>query len=252
MNLSLGNDLVLAFSLLFARASGVMGALPGLLGVSLPIRIRLLLAAAIAAALVPLASVSMPGPTGAAPILILMIRELMIGVTLSFAAAVVTGAVMTAGSIIGSSMELNTGAILRANVESPNILGDGFGALAAMLFFVGGFHRALIMALAKSLSVAPLGKLSIPDPARMIGLGARVFALALTISFPVLVPLLVLSIAQGVIARLAPQVNILIAAPAAIAMAGLLLLALDAAGLSAGIMRAWSSVMSQSIGWLDG
>ena len=42
-----------------------------------------------------------------------------------------------------------------------------------------------------------------------------------------MVPLFVLSIAQGVIARLAPQVNILIAAPAAIVMAGLVLLGLD-------------------------
>jgi flagellar biosynthesis protein FliR len=67
-----------------------------------------------------------------------------------------------------------------------------------------------------------------------------------------MVPLFVLSIAQGVIARLAPQVNILIAAPAAMVMAGLVLLGLDAAGLGAGIMRAWTSVMTQSMGWLDG
>ena len=67
-----------------------------------------------------------------------------------------------------------------------------------------------------------------------------------------MVPLFVLSLAQGVIARLAPQVNILIAAPAAMVMAGLVLLGLDAAGLGAGIMRAWTSVMMQSMGWLNG
>jgi hypothetical protein len=47
-------------------------------------------------------------------------------------------------------------------------------------------------------------------------------------------------------------VNILIAAPAAMVTAGLVLLALDATGLGAGIMRAWSSVMTQSMGWLNG
>ena len=56
------------------------------------------------------------------------------------------------------------------------------------------------------------------------------FALALGLGLPVMVPLFVLSIAQGVIARLAPQVNILIAAPAAIVIAGLVLLGLDATG----------------------
>lgn len=252
MNLTIGNDVALAFALLFARTGSVMSALPALLGVSMPVRIRLLLAALIAAALMPLASVTMPGAAGITPIVILIIRELAIGLTLSFAAAIVVGAVMTAGSVIGGSMEMNTGAVLRGNIEAPNPLSDGFGALAALLFFVGGFHRMLILALAHSLSVAPLGTLSLPDPHHLIALGGRVFALALALSFPVMVPLFVLAIAQGVIARLAPQVNILVAAPAAMVMAGLVLLGLDAAGLGAGIMRAWTSVMTQSMGWLNG
>jgi flagellar biosynthetic protein FliR len=252
MSLTIGNDVALAFVLLFARTGGVLGALPALLGVSMPIRIRLILAALVAASLMPLASVTMPTAAGIAPIVILVVRELAIGLILSFATAIVVGAVMTAGSVIGGSMELNSGAVLRANVESPNALSDAFGALAALLFFVGGFHRMLILALARSLSVAPLGMLSLPDPHRLIGLGGRVFALGLALSFPVLVPLFVLSITQGVIARLAPQVNILVAAPAAIVMAGLVLLGLDAGGLGAGIMRAWASVMTQSMEWLNG
>lgn len=252
MTLTIGNDVALAFALLFARTGAVIGALPALLGVSMPIRIRLVLAALIAAALMPMASVTMPAGAGIGPVVILIVRELAVGLTLSFAAAIVVGAVMTAGSVIGGSMELNSGAVLRGNVEAPNALSDAFGALAALLFFVGGFHRMLILALGHSLSVAPLGTLSLPDPHQLISLGGRIFALGLALSFPVLVPLFVLSIAQGVIARLAPQVNILIAAPAAIVMAGLVLLGLDAGGLGGGIMRAWTSVMTQSMGWLNG
>jgi flagellar biosynthetic protein FliR len=252
MNLSVGNDTALAFVLLFARSGGVLAALPKLLGVALPIRIRVLLAAVIAAALMPLAAVAMPAAPGILPIAVMLLRELAIGLMLSFAAAVVVGAVMTAGSVLGGAMELNSGAILRADVESPNLLSDGLGALAALLFFVGGFHRMLIGALAHSLGVFPLGMLPLPDPHAMITLGGRMFALALGLAFPVMVPLFVLSIAQGVIARLAPQVNILTAAPAAIVSAGLVLLALDAGGLGSGMMRMWTSVMTQSMGWLNG
>jgi flagellar biosynthesis protein FliR len=252
MNLTVGNDAALAFGLLFARSGGVIMSLPSLLGVALPIRIRILLAAVIAAALMPLASVAMPAASGLLPIAVLMLREAAIGLTLSFATAVVVGAVMTAGSMIGGSMELNSGAILRADVESPNILSDGFGALAGLLFFVGGFHRMLIGALAHSLGVFPLGALPIPDPHSMLTLGGHLFALAMGLAFPVIVPLFVLSIAQGIIARLAPQLNILSAAPAAIVTAGLTLLALDATSFGAGIMRIWSSVMTQSMGSLNG
>ena len=137
MNLNVGNDAALAFGLLFARTGGVIVALPSLLGVALPVRVRVLLADVIAASMMPLASVSVPAAIGPAPIVVMVLRELAVGLTLSFATSVVVGAVMTAGSAIGGSMELNSGAILRADVESPNILSDGFGALAAMLFFVG-------------------------------------------------------------------------------------------------------------------
>lgn len=252
MNLTVGNDLALAFMLLFARSGGVIGTLPMLLGVGLPIRIRVLLAAVIAIALMPLASVAMPAAGGLLPVSMMLLRELAIGLLLSFAAAVVIGTVMTAGSVVGGSMELNSGAILRADVESPNILSDSLGALAALLFFVGGFHRMLIGALAHSLAVFPLGAIALPDPHSLIALAGRMFALALGLAFPVLVPLFVLSIAQGVIARLAPQVNILTAAPAAIVTAGLTLLALDATGFGTGMMRIWTSVMTQSMGWLNG
>ncbi len=89
--------------------------------------------------------------------------------------------------------------------------------------------------------------------ASFVKLGGRIFAIALGLSFPVLVPLFVLSIAQGRNrSALAPQVNILVAAPAAILMAGLVLLGLDSAGLGARIMRAWTSVMTQSMEWLNG
>jgi len=251
MNLSVGSDSALAFGLLFARTACVIAALPMLLGVAMPVRIRLVLAALIAASLMPMATIALPPVSGLLPIASMLLRELSIGMMLSFAAAVVVGAVMTAGGIIGGSMELNSGAILRADVESPNLLSDGLGALAALLFFIGGFHRMLIAALAHSVRTFPLGAFGLPDPHMLIRLGGRMFGLALGLSLPLMVPLFVLSIAQGVIARLAPQVNILTAAPAAIIIAGLILLALDAGGLSTGMMRMWTSVMTQAMGWLD-
>lgn len=251
MNLSVGNDIALEFGLLFARTGSVMSALPTFLGVAMPKRLRLLLGALIAGALMPLASIPITAP-GIGPIVLMVIRELIFGFLLAFAAAIVVAAVMTAGSVIGGSMEMNTGAVLRAQVEAPNALSDGFGAFAALLFFVGGFHRILVLALAKSLSASPLGQLSLPDPHQALRLGGQIFPLALALGFPVLVPLFVLSVAQGVIARLAPQVNILIAAPSAIVLAGFALLALDAGAFGAGITRAWTSVMAQSMGWFNG
>jgi flagellar biosynthetic protein FliR len=252
MNLQVGPELALAFGLLFARAAGVTLGLPTMLGVEVPIRLRVLLAALLAGSLMPRASVVLPAAAGVLPITLLVIRELGVGMMLSFAAALVVGAAVMAGDLIGAGMELNTGGLLRVTTQVPNVASDAFGTLAGLLFFIGGFHRTLLIALARSVDAAPLGQLTLPPPAAMVRLGGRLFVLALGLSLPLLIPLFVLALAQGAIARLAPQVNILIAAPAAIVLAGLFLLALDAAGLAAGITRAWSSVTAEALGWVNG
>lgn len=251
LNLTIGNDAALAYGLLFARAAGVVMALPTLLGVAIPIKVRMALSMLIAAALMPMASVAAPAG-GILSIAILVVRELAIGATLSFAAALVVGAVTAVGDVVGAGMELSSGAVLRGVVQEPNVLADGMGVLAGVLFFIGGFHRVLLLALGRSLVVAPLGRIGVPDPHSMIALAGRMFVLALEIGLPLMVPLFVLGLAQGVVARLAPQVNILVAAPAAIVLAGLTLLGLDAMGFGVGVMRAWSSVMTQATGWLNG
>ncbi len=249
MNFTVGNDTALAFGLLFARAAGLMMALPQLLGVAVPMKVRTALAMLLAAALMPLASVSLPSG-GVLAIAILVIRELVIGATISFAAAIVVGAVIAVGDVAGASMELNSGAVLRGDVQAPNVLADALGVLTGLLFFVGGFHRALILALGRSLTAVPLGTIAMPNIRSLLALGGHMFEIGLDIGLPVMIPMFILSLSQGVVARLAPQLNVLVAAPAAMIMAGLTILGLDALGLGAGITRAWTFVISQSNGWL--
>jgi flagellar biosynthetic protein FliR len=251
MNLSIGTDLALAFGLLFARSAAMTLALPPMLGVPVPIRVRLLLAVLLAGALMPAAKLGTAPSDDALAVAIMTGREVALGVILSFAAAVVVGALMIVGELIGTAMELNTGGILRGAMQAPNVLGDGLATLAGLLFFVGGFHRALLLALGRSLAMAPLGALQLPALDSMISLGGRVFAIAIEIGLPVMIPLFILSLTQGVIARLAPQINILIVAPAAVVLAGLILLGFDALGLGAAILHAWTSVVAQSLRWLN-
>jgi flagellar biosynthetic protein FliR len=252
MSIQIGSQLALAFGLLFARAGGLTLGLPPMLGVALPVQLRTLLALLLAAALLPRASVILPAASGLLPVALLLTRELAMGVMLGFAAAIVVGAATMAGDLLGTEMELNTGALLRGNTEMPNVAADAFGTLAGVIFFIGGFHRWLLIALARSLDAAPLGRLTIPPLQALIRVGGRVFLIALSLGLPLLIPLFVLALAQGVIARLAPQVNILVAAPAAMLLAGLILLTFDAGGLATGITRAWSSVTSQALGWIGG
>lgn len=241
-----------AFVLLFARTAGLLVLLPPMLGIAIPVQVRLMLSAVLAGALLPIARLAQPiapGPLGTA---LLLMRELMLGVLLAFAASLVVGAALMAGELLGNSMEINTGGLLRGTVLSPNVLGDSLAAFTALLFFVGGFHRALLIALGRSLRFIPLGGVWLPHLGDAVRLGGEMFVLAVELALPLLIPLLLLAVAQGVLARLAPQINMLVAAPAAVALAGMVLLLLDSHGLAADLMRDWTRVTGVMMVWMHG
>jgi len=252
MSLTVGNELALAFALLFARCSGMMLALPTALGVAIPVRVRVLLSTLLAGSLMPLAKVALPAAAGPLPLILMIVRELAMGMTLAFAAAIVIGVVVTAGDVLGNSMELHSGAILRGTIQIPNVLSDTLSALGGMVFFVGGLHRTLLLGLGRSLKVAPLGVVALPGVRSLLAMSGRMFVLALEIALPVLIPLFILSMAQGVLARLAPQLNMLMVAPAAIVIAGLMLLLMDSHGLMIGMARAWEALIDQALSWTNG
>jgi flagellar biosynthetic protein FliR len=166
--------------------------------------------------------------------------------------SIVIGAVLTMGDVLGNSMELHGGAILRGSMQLPNVLGDTLGGLAGMLFFIAGFHRTLLLGLGRSLRMAPLGVVALPGVHSTLAMSGRIFVLALELALPVLIPLFILSLAQGVLARLAPQLNMLMVAPAAIVIAGLVLLLMDSHGLMIGMVRAWEVMIDQALSWTNG
>ena len=252
MNLNVGDDLALAFVLLFARCSGLTVALPTVLGVAIPVRVRVLLSTLLAGSLMSLAKVTLPAARGPLPMALMLVRELAVGTTLAFAAAIVIGAVLTVGDVLGNSMELHGGAILRGSMQLTNVLGDTLGGLSGMLFFIAGFHRTLLLGLGRSLKMAPLGVVALPGVRGTLAMSGRVFVLALELALPVLIPLFILSLAQGVLARLAPQLNMLMVAPAAIVIAGLVLLLMDSHGLMIGMVRAWEVMIDQALSWTNG
>jgi flagellar biosynthesis protein FliR len=252
MKISIGSDTAFCFGLVFARVAAVMVAMPQMLGVEIPLKLRFLLAGLLTGALMVRARVALPIVNGPMLIAMLLGREVALGVWLAFVTALVVGAVIMAGDLFGTSMELNSGGILRGTALTPNVLADSLGTLAGLIFFIGGFHRAVLLSLARSIDVIPLGVLALPPVTTMIAVSGRIFIIALGLALPLTVPLLIVAIAQGVIARLAPQVNMLVAAPAAIILAGLVLLGLDSLGLSWEITRVWSSMITLAFGVLDG
>ncbi|MBI3369970.1 MAG: flagellar biosynthetic protein FliR, partial [Burkholderiales bacterium] len=141
----------------------------------------------------------------------LVAQQALIGVALGFAVRLVFAAVELGGELIGLQMGLNfAGFFDPATASQGTASGRFFGTMVAFLFIIINGHLAIIGALIKSFEVFPVAG----DPFAFLRMtrpevwGAEVFSLGLWIALPLIGMLLFVNLVLGVIARVAPQINV--------------------------------------------
>ena len=195
----------------FLRVLALFSALPVFAQRSVPGRVRVALAFLIAfcaqATLPPMAVI--PLDSAAAPLVV--VQQLLIGLSLGFAVRIVFSAVEFAGEVIGLQMGLNF-----AGFFNPMTGGEAtatsrfFGITVSWLFIVTGGHLMLIAAVVQSFQAFPVG----PEPFAFLRAvqpqvwGAEVFRLGLWIALPMIAMLLFVNLVLGIISRVAQQMNI--------------------------------------------
>ena len=195
----------------FLRTLALFQALPVLGGRQVPVRVRVGLAAFIAfaaqASLPEVPAVALDSPTA----VLLVVQQLLIGLSLGFAVRVVFAAVEFAGELIGLQMGLNfAGFFDPLTASSGTATSRFFGTLVAWLFVVMGGHLLVIAALVQSFQSFPVG----PEPFAFLAQmqphrwGAEIFATGLWIALPLITMLLFVNLVLGVVSRVAPQINI--------------------------------------------
>jgi len=195
----------------FLRVLALFGAMPVLAQRSVPMRLRVALAFLIAlcaqSSLPPMPVVALDS----AQALLLVVQQLLIGITLGFAARVVFAAVEFAGEVIGLQMGLNfAGFFDPATGGQATAVSRFFGVSVSWLFIVMNGHLLLISAVVQSFQAFPVG----PKPFAVLQAvqpqvwGAEVFRLGLWIALPLIAMLLFVNLVLGIIARVAQQMNI--------------------------------------------
>jgi flagellar biosynthesis protein FliR len=199
----------------FLRALALFQALPVLGSRTVPVRVRIGLAAFIAIAsqgsLPPLAPEVASLSLSAPPMLLLIAQQVVIGLSLGFAVRIVFAAVEFAGEIIGLQMGLNfAGFFDPLSASTATATSRFFGTMVAWLFIVMNGHLLVIGALVHSFSVFPVG----PEPFAFVRemqphkWGAEIFSTGLWIALPLVTMLLFVNLVLGTISRVAPQINI--------------------------------------------
>ena len=195
----------------FLRALALFSSLP-LLGTSVvPMRVRVGLAALIAIA----AQASLP-PMPAVPLdsmaaFMLVIQQVLIGVSLGFAVRLVFAAIELAGELVGLQMGMNfAGFFDPVSASQTTASSRFFGAMVGFLFIVINGHLLVIAALVSSFDAFPVGErpFEFLVQTRPYQWGAEVFRTALWIALPMVAMLTFVNLVLGVVSRVAAQINV--------------------------------------------
>ncbi len=195
----------------FMRALALLGSLPVFSQRAVPMRVKVSLALFIALAAQPSLPAMPVVPLDSPQAIMLVVQQLLIGLTLGFSVRLVFAAVELGGELIGLQMGLNfAGFFDPATASQGTASGRFFGTLVAFLFVLSNGHLAIIAALVQSFEVFKVGDepfafLRQTQPQTW---GAEVFTLGLWIALPLVGMLLFVNLVLGVISRVAPQISV--------------------------------------------
>jgi len=195
----------------FLRVLALMGTLPVLSQRSVPGRVRVALAFLIALC----AQVSLPPipviPLDSAVTFLVVLQQIVIGVSLGFAVRIVFAAVEFAGELVGLQMGLNfAGFFDPATGGQTTAVSRFFGVTVSWVFIVTGGHLLVIAGVIQSFHSFPVG----PEPFAFLKAvqphrwGAEVFVVGLWIALPLVAMLLFVNLVMGITSRVAQQLNL--------------------------------------------
>lgn len=195
----------------FFRVLGLFTSAPVLSMRVVPRRVRL----ALGVLIVVCAQPSLPEMPvinlNSAESLMVIAHEVLIGLTMGFAARVVFAAIEFAGELVGLQMGLNFASFFDPlSGTQVTAVSRFYGTTAAWLFVVMNGHLMLTGAVLGSFKAFPVS----PEPLAFIHAvqpqvwGAEVFRLGLWVSLPVVSMLILVNMVMGLMARVAPQMNI--------------------------------------------
>ncbi|KAF0219405.1 MAG: flagellar biosynthetic protein [Geobacteraceae bacterium] len=200
------------FTLVLGRMAGIFSAIPLFGGKAVPMKIKAAIMLVMTLVLYPVLKVQplqLPGDT--VSLILLIIRETLIGITLGLLSQVIFTAVEFCGQLVGMQMGIAIANLFDPTTERQVSTMAVFQNLLAMLLFMSmGVHHVFIRSIVESYQVIPVGGWHISGELVQFFIGSigSVFVLGIKLAAPVMVSLLATSVVLGIVARSFPQMNV--------------------------------------------
>lgn len=144
----------------------------------------------------------------------LLIKELVVGLTLGFMSNITLSIVSMAGQFIDREMGFSMVSNFDQNFNTETtITAEFYNMLVMVIMLCSNMHYFIISALSDSFSLIPLGHVTIDSGSlfdTMIEYITNYFIIAIRISLPVLIAIMLLNVVLGVLAKTAPQMNMFV------------------------------------------
>jgi flagellar biosynthetic protein FliR len=224
----------------FVRVGACLMVAPVFSSQAVPVRIRIVLAGAIALILAPM--IAIPPQLTAFSIegLVVTAQQVVIGIALGFCLQLVFDSITLGGQLIANSMGLSYALSLDPiRGTGSTALGELYSIFVTLVFLALNGHLRLIEVLADGFRTLPVGGTGFgtADLWQVVTWGGTLFSGALSIALPGITALLIVNLAFGMVSRTAPSLNLMSVGFPVILVFGLLVLVVSVPQLLAGFER---------------
>jgi flagellar biosynthetic protein FliR len=203
----------LTFMFVFVRIGVVFALIPLFAGEIAPRKIMAIIVFFLSIIVMPVVpTAGMPSPhMNVLTLIVLLMHELLVGLTLGLAVNVIFAGVQIAGELIGFQMGFSIVNVVdpMTGVDAP-ITANLLYLLAFLLFLSFNGHHMLLKALVESFTVMPV-QAAFPHQAFLAAVMAymgQAFVIGVKVSAPVIGILLLVNVAFAIMSRAIPQMNV--------------------------------------------
>ncbi|CAL62040.2 Flagellar biosynthetic protein FliR [Herminiimonas arsenicoxydans] len=205
------NTWIASFLWPLTRILGLISVAPLFGNVSVPARVKISLGIMLALIIAPtvpaLPAMDPMSPAG----LLILVQQLLIGLTMGFAMRIVFAGVEMAGEITGMTMGLGFASFFDPQTRARSSAISQFLALLILMIYLStNLHLVVLSTLAQSFELLPISSnfVSTEGFFQVVKWGGRIFSAGVQLSLPMVAALLMTNIALGILTRAAPQLNI--------------------------------------------
>lgn len=209
---------LILFVIIFTRLSGLMTSAPLISTYPIPIQVKVWFMAMVAFIMFPIVSAKMGFqiPTSIPVLMLVLIKEFMIGYIAGFVANVVFIGVEIAADLVSMQVGLTAAQAMNPMTgDTSPILTQAYTIMAALIFIGLNGYQWIFSAIFKSFQVIPPGynlAFSGTFTYNVIYLTSQIFIIGLSIALPIFSVLMITDVLLGFMAKMMPKMNIFMVA----------------------------------------